>query len=305
MTDQPPHAANMRGILSLLAAQALFIGSDSVIKLAGDLMPATEIMAVRGLMAVALMGAFVAATVDVNRWRLAMQPLVVARATLEALLAFLFVVSLPHMPLADITVIQQVTPLALTVLSAIVLKESVGWRRWLAVAIGFAGVVLVVQPTGQGVNFYAFTALACAIFVAVRDLMTRRIDPGVPTALVTFGSTISVCIAGFAGAPFEAWQPLSLYGLALLAASAFLVSVANMFVVRAFRGVEVSVVSPFRYAAVVWAVLFGFLIWGDIPNALAVVGTLIIVASGLYTMHRETLKLRQRPQAEVVPDPHG
>src|SRR5262249_7209155 len=158
---------------------------------------------------------------------------------LEAFLAFLFVVALPHLPLAEITVIGQITPLALTVLSALVLREAVGWRRWTAVAVGFFGVLLVVQPTGDGVNVYALVALIVAILVAVRDLITRRLDSGIPTALVTFGATVSVCLAGFVGAPFETWQPLTPYGIALLATSAALVSVANMFVVRAFRDVEV------------------------------------------------------------------
>ena len=286
----------MRGITALLSGQGLFVTSDSIVKLAGDLMPATEIMAVRGVFAVLLMGGFVAATVDRARWRLLLRPLVVARATLEALLAFLFVISLPHMPLPDITVLQQITPIVLTVLSAVVLGEAVGWRRWLAVAIGFTGVALVIQPTGQGFNIYAISALLCAIFVAFRDLITRRLHDNIPTAVVTFGATVSVCLAGFAGAPFQEWQPLSLYGASLLGASAVLVSTANMFVVRAFRGVDVSVVSPFRYAAVLWATLLGFLIWGHVPNALAIAGTVVIVATGLYTMHREALRPRVKAQ---------
>ena len=126
MSNPSTSAANTRGIIALLSGQALFVGSDSVIKLAGDLMPATEIMAVRGVIAVALMGAYVAATIDVGRWPLLLRPLVLVRASLEAVLSFLFVVSLPHMPLADITVIQQVTPLVLTVLSAILLRETIG-----------------------------------------------------------------------------------------------------------------------------------------------------------------------------------
>lgn len=282
----------MRGITALLTGQGLFVTSDSIVKLAGDLMPATEIMAIRGAFAIVLMGGFVAATVEVARWRLLLRPLVVARAALEALLAFLFVISLPHMPLPDITVLQQITPIVLTVLSAAVLGEAVGWRRWLAVAIGFAGVALVIQPTGQGFNVYAISALLCAVFVAFRDLITRRLHDNIPTAVVTFGATLSVCLAGFAGAPFQAWQPISLYGGSLLAASALLVSTANMFVVRAFRGVDVSVVSPFRYAAVLWATLLGFLIWGHVPNTLAIAGTAVIVATGLYTMHREALRPR-------------
>ena len=305
MTDRPTHAANLRGIVSLLIAMALFIGSDTVVKLAGATTPVTEIMAVRGMMAAVLMGLVVAATVRVDRWHLVLQPLVAVRAIIEAIIATLFLIALPHLPLGDITVIMQITPLVLTVLSAIVLREAVGWRRWVAVAVGFVGVVLVAQPSAQGVNIYAACALLVAVLVAVRDIVTRYLDPSIPTAAVTFATTISVCLLGFAGAPLENWTPLSDHTLVLLAASAVLVSGANIFVIRAFRGVDVSVVSPFRYAAVVWAVLFGFLVWGDIPNALAVAGTLIIVASGLYTMHRETRHMRRPEVAEVLPDPHG
>jgi drug/metabolite transporter (DMT)-like permease len=210
VTDEVQRAANLRGITALLIGQGLFVTSDSVIKLAGELMPATQIMAVRGLVAVAIMGAFVASTIDMARWRLLFRPLVMVRAVLEALLAFLFVLALPHMALADITVIQQITPIVLTVLSAVVLREAVGWRRWLAVLIGFIGVALVIQPTGEGVNIYAISALLCAIFVAFRDLITRQLHDSIPTSVVTFGSTISVCLAGFAGAPLQEWQPLSL-----------------------------------------------------------------------------------------------
>jgi drug/metabolite transporter (DMT)-like permease len=296
------HAANTRGIIAVLVAMALFVLSDSVIKLAGEMMPATEIMALRGVMAVLLMGGVAAATVARARWHMIAQTRVVVRAVIEAAVAVLFLVSLPHLPLADITAIQQVTPIVLTVLSAAILKESVGWRRWLAVAAGFAGVLLVIQPTVAGINIFALSALACAVLVAVRDLITRRLDPAIPTALVTFTTTLSVCVAGFAGAPLEAWHAPTPYGFALLAASAVLVSLANIFVIRAFRGTEVSVVAPFRYAGVVWAIILGFLIWRHVPNALAVVGTVVLVASGLYIMHREALRRRA---ARDLPEPHG
>jgi drug/metabolite transporter (DMT)-like permease len=281
---------------------ALFVLSDSVVKLAGEMMPATEIMAVRGVMAIVLMGGVAVATVDIARWHLIAQPRVVVRAVLEAVVAVLFLVALPHLPLADITAIQQVTPIVLTLLSAVVLKEDVGWRRWLAVGAGFAGVVLVIQPTGEGINLFALSALGCAALVAVRDLVTRRLNPAIPTALVTFTTTLSVCIAGFAGGSLEKWTWPSAYGLALLAASAVLVSLANVFVIRAFRGTEVSVVAPFRYAGVLWAIILGFLIWGHIPNALAIAGTVILVASGLYIMHREA---QRRRVARDLPEPHG
>ncbi len=278
----------------MLISQTLFVTSDSVVKLAGAMMPVTQIMAIRGTLAVCLAGAILAATVDRGRWRLAYQPLVGARALLEAVLAALFLVSLPHLALGDITVIMQITPLVITMLSALVLHEAVGWRRWLAIMIGFAGVVLVAQPGAQAFNVYVISAVVVAILVAVRDLLTRRLDRSIPTAAITFTTTLSVCILGFAGAPLEVWQPISWMGTVLLGASAILVTLANVFIIRAFRHVDVSVVSPFRYFGVVWAIILGYAIWSDVPNLLAIVGTLLIVGSGLYTLHRETLKLRRR-----------
>jgi drug/metabolite transporter (DMT)-like permease len=265
-------------------------------------MRASHILDLGGVLGFLFMGGVAVGTIDRRLWHQIAQPRVVVRAALEAVVAVLFLISLPHLPLADITVIQQVTPIVLTVLSAMILKESVGWRRWLAVVMGFVGVVLVIQPTAAGINIYALSALACAALVAVRDIVTRGLDPAIPTALVTFTTTLSVCIAGFVGAPLEAWQAPTPYGLALLAASAGLVSLANIFVIRAFRGTEVSVVAPFRYAGVVWAIILGFLIWGHVPNALAFVGTVILVASGLYIMHREALRRRL---ARDLPEPHG
>lgn len=304
MSAQSKEAANARGIVAVLIAMALFVTSDSVVKLAGAMMPATEIMALRGMLAVVLMGGVAVATVDRARWHFALQPRVMLRATIEAAVAVLFLAALPHLPLADITAIQQVTPLVLTVLSAIILRESVGWRRWLAVALGFLGVVLVIQPTGDGSNIWALSALACAALVAVRDLVTRGLDPAIPTQLVTFTTTASVCLIGFVGSPLETWTALTPAGIACLAASAVLVSLANIFVIRAFRGTEVSAVAPFRYAGVLWAVILGYLIWGHIPNALAIAGTIVLVTSGLYIMHRETLHLRRKPLTASLESAH-
>jgi len=292
----------MRGIIAVLVAMALFVLNDSATKIVSAAMPTSEIMAVRGVMAVVLMGGVVAATIDLNRWHQIVQARVLLRAVLEAVVAVLFLVALPHLPLADITAIQQITPIAITVLSALVLQEDVGWRRWAAVVAGFTGVVLVIQPTGEGINLFALSALACAVLVAVRDLVTRRLDPTIPTALVSFTTTVSVCLTGFAGAPLESWYMPSAHELALLGSSAVLVSAANIFVIRAFRGTELSVVAPFRYAGVFWAVVMGFLIWGYVPNLLAIAGTVILVASGLYIMHREALRRRL---ARDMPEPHG
>ena len=293
MTHRPTSADNTRGILALLLSQGLFVSSDSFVKLAGAVMPATQIMAVRGLMAVTLSALVLVLTVDRSRWKLAAQPLVAVRAGLEGLSAALFIISLPHLKLGDITVFMQFTPLSITLLAALVLGEKVGWRRWMAIGVGFVGVVLVAQPGGASFSVYSITAIMVALLISVRDLVTRRLDPAIPTPAITLTTTVSVCALGFLGSPLQDWQPVEAGTLWLLAGSAVLVTAANVSIIRAFRGTDVTVVSPFRYFGVLWALLLGFLIWRDTPNMLAIAGTMLIVGSGLYTMHRESLRMRQ------------
>jgi drug/metabolite transporter (DMT)-like permease len=292
--DRPSSADNLRGIFAMLASQALFLMSDSIVKLAGETLAPSQIMAVRGLMAIYLVGAILVATVSWRKWYMVLRPLVVIRGIIEGAVAVFFLLSLPHLQLGQITVISQVTPLILTVLSAVLLNEAVGRGRWAAVAVGFAGVVLVAQPTAEGVSIHVVGALIMALLVVARDLVTRFIDPGVPTGVVTFTSTVAVCLMGFAGLETQPWAPLTPASGTLLAASAILVTLGIVFVVIAFRDVEVSVVSPFRYSAVVWATLFGYLLWNEQPNGLALIGTALIVLAGLYAMQQEALALRRR-----------
>lgn len=287
-------AANVRGIVAMLIAQAIFVTSDMLIKLVAEVVPATQIMAVRGVMAIGVMIVVIGVTGEFGKMGRALRPLVLARAVTEAIVAALFIVALAHLTLGEITTILQATPLILTAFAA-VLGQRVGWRRWMSVVVGFGGVVCVVQPDMNGISPYAGLALMVAVLVAVRDLINRRIDPATPVAIVSFATTVAVCLVGWIGAPLEAWREISLFHGLLLFGSAVLVTTATIFMVRAFRGVEVTVVSPFRYVAVIWAIALGFIVWRDVPNMLAVIGTLIIIASGLYIMHREALRRRETP----------
>jgi drug/metabolite transporter (DMT)-like permease len=293
VTSHPTSADNVRGIIALLVSQALFVTSDSCVKMAGAALPATQIMALRGLIAVTLSVSVLVMTVGRAQWRLALQPLVAVRAGLEAVSAALFIISLPHLTLAAITVLMQVTPLTITLLSALVLGEHVGWRRWSAILVGFIGVTLVAQPGSDSFSWYSLTTIGVALLISVRDLVTRRLDRNIPTAAVTVSTTSSVCLLGFSGMPLQEWHDVSLVTLALLAASACLVTTANAFIIRAFRGVDISVVSPFRYFGVIWGLVLSYAIWSDTPNMLAMAGMVLIVASGLFTMHRETQRFRQ------------
>jgi drug/metabolite transporter (DMT)-like permease len=286
-----PRNETVARIASLLLSQAIFVGSDVCVKLAAQTgVAATQTMALRGLMAVALVAVTAYATGALKELPRLANPLVLARSGLEGLIALTFLLALPHIPLGELTVILQTTPLILTALSAWILAETVGWRRWSATLIGFAGVVLVARPDASGLSPWATLALVCAVLIAVRDIVTRRIDPKIPTLAISLATTATVCTMGFAASPIEPWGQVGGIAWLYLAGSAVLVSLGNVFIIHAFRGGEVSAVAPFRYAVVIWAMLAGFLVWRELPDGLDLAGAGLIVAAGLYTLRRQRLR---------------
>jgi drug/metabolite transporter (DMT)-like permease len=197
-----------------------------------------------------------------------------------------YLLALFQIPLAIATAINLSTPLMLTAMAVFVLREDVRWQRWAAVLAGFAGVLLVIQPTPGNVNMWAWLALAATCLHALRDLSTRWVPRGVPSAVVAFSAAVAITVVTGAGALAQGWKPMAPGDLALLcAASAFLAG-GYHFLVVALRTGEISVVASFRYTALLWALLLGFALWGDVPGLSALAGIAAIAASGLYLARR-------------------
>ncbi len=291
---RPTAASNMAGILAMLASQAFFLLSDGIVKIAGETIPPDQIMAIRGMLATYLVGAALVARAHWGTWPMVLHPLVLLRALIEGAIAVLFIGLLQHLSLNVITVLTQVTPLILAVASAWMLRERVGRAGWYAVILGFIGVLLVARPSFGGVSVHIVGALVVALLMAARELVTRFIDPAVPTSVITFTTTVAVCLIGFADLEPKPWVPITALGGTLLAASALLVAFGSWAMVLAFRNVTVSVVSPFRYSAVAWGVLWGYLLFNERPDEYAYIGMALIVLSGLFAMHQESLRSRQR-----------
>jgi drug/metabolite transporter (DMT)-like permease len=290
---------NRRGILAMLTAMFLFVANDALIKVVSASYPATQIMALRGLFASAFAVALVYLLGDGGRFRALLSPIVLLRAGLEVSVALLFISSLPHLPLANITAIGQAVPIILTLMAVAMGIERVGWRRWLAIVVGFLGVLLIVRPTPGDFNVYALAALASTILVAVRDLVTRSIDGGVPSSVVTLATTVSVCLAGFAFGATETWRPLAWRETLYLLGAAGLVTLGSLTIVIAFRIADVSVIGPLRYSVILHALLFGFVVFGEWPDPLAWAGIGLIAGSGIYTIHREQVRRREAALPET------
>jgi len=294
--------ANKRGIIAMCTAMACFMTNDTLVKLVAADLPSGQIIAIRGGFATVMVFTWLVAAGHLNAIGKVASPLVATRAGLEALVAFLFITAIASMPIADITAIFLITPLLITALSGPLLKEQVGWRRWSAVGAGFLGMLLVVKPGGAGFVAGSATAMALAsvVFCAIRDMVTRFIDPRIPTIVITLTTCATVAVFGAAMIPFQSWVPPSPTHLGLLLAAATVVVVGNHAMILAFRGVEVSLVSPFRYSVMVWAIVSGITVFGEWPDATSWVGIALIVGAGLYTLHRERVRLRVRsPKAEA------
>jgi len=240
-----------------------------------------------------LIGGAVLATGAWRHWRGIFDRKVMVRNSIDCAGTFLYQLGLKHLPLANITAINLAVPLVLTVLAVFVLRETVGWRRWTAIMVGFAGVLMVVQPAAAGFNWFALVALFATSLHASRDLITRRIDRAIPTLLVTLRNAVIITLTAGAFEVAQGWQPVPLDQLLYLLLASALLSGGYWLVIECMRHGELSVVAPFRYVAIVWALLLGYLVWGDIPNLLAMAGIVLLVGSGLYILHRERLRARK------------
>jgi drug/metabolite transporter (DMT)-like permease len=282
---------NTRGILAMSASVVVFIFNDALIKLAAESVPSVQAIGVRGVFAT--LWCTLALLVS-GAWRqiaMAAHPHVLLRGALEAAAAIVYLVALFHIPFAIATAVNLSTPLVLTMLAVLLLKEDVRWRRWSAVILGFVGVLLVIQPRPGDLNTWTWVALAGTFIGAFRDVLTRYLPRGVPTLVVSFTTAITVAIAGCGGALLEGWQPMSGRGLGFIVASSLLLAIGYQLLVVALRsGAEISVIGSFRYGSILWAIAIGYVVWGDVPNALALFGIAVIVGAGLYILHRERIR---------------
>ena len=204
-----------------------------------------------------------------------------------------FLAAITHLPLANTSAIMQSLPLAITLGAALTLHEPVGWRRWSAIVAGI-GVLIIVRQGVAGFNQFTLLALVSVLFCSLRDLATKQIPPHIPSLFITLLTTITVTTAGAVILfPLGGWTPPSAHAVGMLALSAVLVLIGYQCVIMALRSGDISAIAPFRYTALLWALLLGYLVFGDVPDTMMVLGASIIVASGLYAFYREQIRHRE------------
>lgn len=288
-----PGAGNLRAIAAMVASMLVFALSDVVMKIVGGKLPLGELLLLRGAIATVMIGAYAWWSGALSQLPLAWSPKVLWRTLAEVICSILYFIALLRMALGDVAAISQFAPLAVMAGAALFLGEPVGWRRWTAALVGLFGVMLIVKPGTSAFQPMALVMLASMLFVAIRDLITRRLAPGVPNVLVTGAAVVGVMLAGAAMAPFEAWVTPTPLDWLMLVASGFAVTTGFMLGILAMRTGDIGVVSPFRYSFLVFGVALGALVFDERPDRWSINGIVLILAAGLYSIHRERVRRRE------------
>jgi drug/metabolite transporter (DMT)-like permease len=280
---------NLRGAILMVLAMLGFAIEDMFIKMVAEVLPPWQIIGSLGIG-----GAIVFAVLTI--WK--GQPLfsrsflnvpIYLRNLGELVGTIGFIMAIALTPISTASAILQATPLAVTLGAALFLKEPVGWRRWSAILVGFVGVLLVVQPGTAGFSTLSLLAVLGVIGLSLRDLMTRVVPSSISSYQLSFMGFLTLLPAGALLALFseQTYVPPSLRVFGLLLCMVLLGVAAYYAIVAAMRMGEVSFVTPFRYSRLIFAMFVGVFVFGERPNTLMLVGSVIIVASGIFTVWRE------------------
>lgn len=278
---------NLRSILLMLVSMAAFTFNDAAVKLSFDTIHVSQAIFVRGVMASVILYFL---------WRFYAPPSyrpsrrdvrdISLRTFGEIAATLTYLFALQQMPLANVMAILQSTPIVVTLAAAVFFGERIGLHRICAILVGFIGVMIVIRPGPEGFDIWAFVALISVFFVVFRDLVTRGMNPAIPSSLVAFVTAVLVMVTGLIGTLIEGWQPMVLRDLVILTVACVFIIIAYITAVAAMRQGDVGAVAPFRYTQLLWAALCGWLVFNEWPDPWTWFGSGLIVVSGIYTILR-------------------
>lgn len=287
---------NLRGILLMVAAMAGFAIEDMFIKWAAAGLPTGQIMLMLGASGGLVFGLFARFRGEPIFTRRLWHPAVVLRNLGEMTGTLGFVTALALTPLTTATAIFQATPLAVTLGAALFLGEKVGWRRWSAILVGFVGVMIIIRPGFEGFRLASLWSVLAVVGLSVRDLATRRIPADISTAQISAWGFMTLILLGpmMLAVTGGARMPAPAEAGYMLGALAFGIA-AYWAIVQAMRLGEVSVITPFRYSRLVFALIVGIVVFAESPDLPTLAGAALIIGSGLYAFARERLRKRSLP----------
>lgn len=270
----------------------MIASNDVILKLSTESLGIGQILFIRGCFAAAffmliirLTGKPMINSGSVDRWS-------VLRACCECLATFCFIISLSALPIAIASTLTWTSPILLTIVSAVFLKERVSIGRWLAVFVGFVGVMFVTNPFGDSFSPIMVLPLVAACFVVMRDLLTKRVSNEIHSVYVVLITLALVAVVGGLTSGLN-WQPVKFNHITWLSLSACLLSTGFFCQIKAVRMGELSYIAPFLFTSILVAVMWGYLVWGDIPSATMIVGIALIIIAGIYMLSGQVMTKRR------------
>jgi len=301
----------LKGILFLMGGLAVFSFQDVFMKLLSGAYSVHEMLLVRGLAGLGFLALIVRAESGWRGFRPVKPVALIGRGVLGFASYTCYYLAIASLSLADSVSIFYAGTLFITALAVPILGEKVGWRRWLALLVGFSGVVVVMQPGSDGVSVAMLFALASALLYAFSVLVARKTRASIPGATMAFWSmvvfTVGAIVSGlvlgggeYAGSSdasldflTRAWTVPSWHDLARMAICGPIAAISFYCLVQAYRLAPASVVTPFEYSSLPFAVFFGFVLWGDLPDSSTWIGVALIIGAGIYIVHRERINQRR------------
>ncbi|MBN9408060.1 MAG: DMT family transporter [Burkholderiales bacterium] len=292
--------ANRRGITAMMLSAMTFVANDALLKYASQSLPGMQAIFLRGVFATLFLLMLCQAMGVTKHFNRLGDRRLLTRSCLDAVATLLYLTALFHLPLGNATAINMAAPLFIMLFAVLVLREQAGFTRWAALAGGFAGVLLIVQPAAEGFNAWALLSVVGTVLHAARDLLTRFIDRSIPTLVLTLSTMIAVMVLSGIASIFQGWAPVGWTTLGCLMVAAVFLGAGHYFLAVSMRTGELSLIAPFRYSGLLFALFIGWTVWGDVPNALATVGIVLLVGAGLYVLLHERARQRQRQMLETA-----
>jgi drug/metabolite transporter (DMT)-like permease len=293
---------NLRGAVFMVIAMLGFAIEDMLIKQMVSDMPTGQVIILIGIGGAIIFAISAWVNGDALFTRAALHPAILMRTGFEMIGTLGFVSAITLIPLSTASAILQATPLIVTLGAAIFLGETVGWRRWVAIMVGLSGVLLILRPGLDGFDAMSLFAVLGVLGLAARDICTKIVPRAMSTQVIAFYAFIFLIPTGLIllaiGLTGDSWQNVSLAQSGKLALAIIVGVFAYYAVIGATRTGDVAIVSPFRYSRLVFALIIGILAFDERPDAMVLIGAFIIVASGIYTLWRES-KLRTSPSQQA------
>ena len=281
----------MQGIIVMVLSQFFFSSNDAFVKYVlsfhdNDISVLGQVVFIRGVFTTFFIGLVLYFKKEFKLQKMLGSRKLWTRGLIEGACAIFFFLGLATLPLGDLYVLLNLAPIIITASAAIILKETVGWRRWTAVLVGFIGVLIVINPAKLEFGFAFIFPLLAAVFIAYRDTYTRQFQFEFDSIQIAFVTSLVVTIL-FGFYMLFHFVPVTLKELIFIIFSSILLSFGYIFAVATIKIATISTTSTFRYTVIVWGIMYGYVFFNEVPSLNMIIGSSIVVASGLFIIHRQ------------------